>query len=479
MSLDSPANLTQHPGSPIKYQQIGMTDHVGADERCSIASNGTPNDSVLGQEIRPSRDPYSQWHVSFPSTDSTTSDLSNVWSRPTSQASHTSHHWRPHKLDNTSESNFALHDLGSEIVSVPTPDLVHPVPRYCPYTVTSYFAPEKASETMPGFGPTEALHEDCMQDSKRCLMPGSEWTSDGSGYSCLVRQSPGTSSVTSFAEKYTPGMTASTHDSHSLSPWPSVKDQVPWGSQTSFTSFCKDENAWSKATVYSDINQHQGHFDQCLVANENINGLPKPGPNIETYVQPSSILEPYGSTCPSFYLNNTPGTKPEHRQVQRPESDFVYQSGLHQNDSTESFFSISGTASFQPIHASRQVPWTSDARNALLIEYKRRGLSYKDIKRIGGFKEAESTLRGRFRTLTKSKEQRVRKPHWHDNDVRLLCEAVEAYSDGDRLNPYSSRSFPPAKIPWKKVAQYIWTHGGSYHFGNSTCKKKWCEVQNL
>jgi hypothetical protein len=44
-------------------------------------------------------------------------------------------------------------------------------------------------------------------------------------------------------------------------------------------------------------------------------------------------------------------------------------------------------------------------------------LSYKDIKRLGGFEEAESTLRGRFRTLTKSKEQRVRKPQWKDKDV--------------------------------------------------------------
>jgi len=59
----------------------------------------------------------------------------------------------------------------------------------------------------------------------------------------------------------------------------------------------------------------------------------------------------------------------------------------------------------------------TDLRNALLITWKRRGFSYKDIKRIGGFKEAESTLRGRFRTLTKAKEQRVRKPKWLERDV--------------------------------------------------------------
>lgn len=64
----------------------------------------------------------------------------------------------------------------------------------------------------------------------------------------------------------------------------------------------------------------------------------------------------------------------------------------------------------------------SDTRNALLIEWKRAGLSYKDIKRMGGFKEAESTLRGRFRTLTKAKEHRVRKPKWLKSDVSITRE---------------------------------------------------------
>lgn len=61
-----------------------------------------------------------------------------------------------------------------------------------------------------------------------------------------------------------------------------------------------------------------------------------------------------------------------------------------------------------------------DSRNKFLVDCKRRGLSYRAIKHLGGFKEAESTLRGRFRTLTKTKEQRVRKPKWSDTDVSLL-----------------------------------------------------------
>ena len=56
-------------------------------------------------------------------------------------------------------------------------------------------------------------------------------------------------------------------------------------------------------------------------------------------------------------------------------------------------------------------------KDQFLIEQKRSGLSYKEIKRIGRFSEAESTLRGRFRNLTKEKQHRVRKPVWTAKDV--------------------------------------------------------------
>lgn len=82
----------------------------------------------------------------------------------------------------------------------------------------------------------------------------------------------------------------------------------------------------------------------------------------------------------------------------------------------------------------KTTPCHRDTKNAFLIECKRRGLSYKDIKRIGGFKEAESTLRGRFRTLTKAKEQRVRKPQWLEKDVCLsffpISRSPQAISHG-------------------------------------------------
>jgi hypothetical protein len=58
-----------------------------------------------------------------------------------------------------------------------------------------------------------------------------------------------------------------------------------------------------------------------------------------------------------------------------------------------------------------------NAKDDFLIKNKLNGMSYKDIRRQGNFAEAESTLRGRFRTLTKHKSARVRDPKWLENDV--------------------------------------------------------------
>ncbi|KAL1958042.1 hypothetical protein VTO42DRAFT_5254 [Malbranchea cinnamomea] len=117
----------------------------------------------------------------------------------------------------------------------------------------------------------------------------------------------------------------------------------------------------------------------------------------------------------------------------------------------------------------------SESRDAFLVHCKRSGMSYKEIKEKGQFSEAESTLRGRFRTLTKRKEHRVRKPEWHENDLRLLCEAVSRYAEPPRR--LSTTESKPLKVSWKLIGEYIWNNGGSYHFGNATCKKKWEELQ--
>ncbi|KAK0721222.1 hypothetical protein B0T21DRAFT_414413 [Apiosordaria backusii] len=87
------------------------------------------------------------------------------------------------------------------------------------------------------------------------------------------------------------------------------------------------------------------------------------------------------------------------------------------------------------------------SRDEFLVQQRMLGIPYKEIRRIGSFTEAESTLRGRYRTLTKCREARVRKPEWSEKDLELLARAVRTLSK----TPHPD----PSKVPWKKVAEYI------------------------
>jgi hypothetical protein len=134
------------------------------------------------------------------------------------------------------------------------------------------------------------------------------------------------------------------------------------------------------------------------------------------------------------------------------------------------------------------------AKDRFLVQSRSEGLSYKDIKRLGNFKEAESTLRGRWRTLTKEKKDRQRDPKWTDLDVsfskswvsnpgcvssklcpnkcffqdHLLKEAVQVLAHGQHPDR--------AKLSWMAVSVYIKEHGG-YSFGYSTCHKRWLRFE--
>lgn len=66
-------------------------------------------------------------------------------------------------------------------------------------------------------------------------------------------------------------------------------------------------------------------------------------------------------------------------------------------------------------------------RDSFLLNMRRQNYSYKDIKELGNFREAESTLRGRVRVLTKDKSERVRKPEWDSNDVRPSALQLRRY----------------------------------------------------
>ncbi|KAJ5210121.1 hypothetical protein N7491_009932 [Penicillium cf. griseofulvum] len=204
-------------------------------------------------------------------------------------------------------------------------------------------------------------------------------------------------------------------------------------------------------------------------------------PTYVPYVPPVEAPSQYHPTPQLTYPPNTQPISPNTEfgsPDQKPENSLSPSFSVSTNE--EERFSQQSEEEQSGIETSLQY---SDERNTFLIDCKRRGLSYKDIKRVGGFKEAESTLRGRYRTLTKSKEQRVRKPKWQDKDIRLLCEAVSIHAETHdayhSLTNISMNMNEPPKVSWKKVAEHIWGNGGSYHFGNATCKKKWCEINNI
>ncbi|TKA32356.1 hypothetical protein B0A50_01462 [Salinomyces thailandicus] len=103
-----------------------------------------------------------------------------------------------------------------------------------------------------------------------------------------------------------------------------------------------------------------------------------------------------------------------------------------------------------------------------LLKARARGESYRQIKKQGRYTVAESTLRGRYRALVKSKSERVRRPEWTDQDAALLHQAVAKFIDELPIKRRAAK-----KIPWQKVAAWVKDNGGSYGFAPAACSRKW------
>lgn len=84
-----------------------------------------------------------------------------------------------------------------------------------------------------------------------------------------------------------------------------------------------------------------------------------------------------------------------------------------------------GAGSSGSAEASTAAPPPRSEKDEYLVQSKLAGMTYKEIRKQGGFTEAESTLRGRFRTLTKPKEARVRKPEFQEIDVSILYSSPD------------------------------------------------------
>ena len=134
---------------------------------------------------------------------------------------------------------------------------------------------------------------------------------------------------------------------------------------------------------------------------------PRSRPSVTSHDEDSSLLQgeqPLTPSIPSRQLEDTSeqrrhyeraGQRPDRRRSRR-------QSTLMWDESPEAL-----------IDEARL------AQDKYLVEQRELGMSYKEIKVLGNFPEAVSTLRGRYRTLTKEREERVRKPEWQPEDVSL------------------------------------------------------------
>ena len=67
---------------------------------------------------------------------------------------------------------------------------------------------------------------------------------------------------------------------------------------------------------------------------------------------------------------------------------------------------------------------TWSASDKKLVAWRRQGISYKKILELGHFKEKESTLRGRYRTLIRPAAERPRNPQWVKGDVSHIDHGI-------------------------------------------------------
>ncbi|KAF2756416.1 hypothetical protein EJ05DRAFT_477571 [Pseudovirgaria hyperparasitica] len=103
--------------------------------------------------------------------------------------------------------------------------------------------------------------------------------------------------------------------------------------------------------------------------------------------------------------------------------------------------------------------------DALILSLRAQGLTFRQIQAHGGFGIAESTLRGRYRALTKCKEERVREPRWMKGDISLL---LAAHAQEVALHG--------ANLRWSRVAARMVPPQASRRFAAQTCSKKFKEL---
>jgi hypothetical protein len=69
------------------------------------------------------------------------------------------------------------------------------------------------------------------------------------------------------------------------------------------------------------------------------------------------------------------------------------------------------------------------------------------------------------------------------SQITLLVDAVERFSEssqGSSSRKTNSRHRSVGgKLPWKKVAEWMFSQGASYPFAGATCAKKWEQMREM
>jgi hypothetical protein len=294
--------------------------------------------------------------------------------------------------------------------------MAHPIPRLpssymAGSNFISFLGPETPSEATSSFStPDDSLQS--LESLSNCeIGQKQEWTAYDLETPAFPLRSPEESpahAVNTFLPVSGPA---------TLPPWSTTFGaQATWDVQHQSTD--NGQVFWAVSPYVlgsSGLYDHgNGGFDQVPRVSKDFHGLPLQGNEYQDYTAQAMSFSQTKLEHLGFAIVREPCAGDQGcNQAQ------TYHGNSYTHHCMDPKHAIRGSHRFQEQRNNRQIDRNSENRDAFLVEWKRRGFSYKAIKRIGGFKEAESTLRGRFRTLTKSKDQRVRRPQWQDKDVSV------------------------------------------------------------
>lgn len=236
--------------------------------------------------------------------------------------------------------------------------------------------------------------------------------------------------------------------------------------------YTSPRETWVGTEVYpsGSLQSIPGHVASSNVSGLDISGsrcdgfadsFPSPNTTVDSTVSQYRLRStppymPDGSTSnPSQWYPSTtsmfPSILPYAQEQEKRDSSFVcglksasviYPSPLRKDNGQvcpmqrAAYAASTGTGKDTQMPAMAEAQTQRKDEDTILLEGKRDGLTYKEIRKKMRTRVAESTLRGRYRSLTKERKNRVRKPVWTEKDVSALTLCVRV--QGLLLTPGST-----------------------------------------